>query len=85
MDEKLPGKCGFYCGACPTWLKGGCRGCEREHAPGDCITRDCVKEKQLDFCRACAAFPCDAILKEPRSTVLDKNWLAWKKKSAQNR
>lgn len=24
MDEKLLGKCGFYCGACPTYLKGGC-------------------------------------------------------------
>ena len=30
MDEKLFGKCGFYCGACPTYLKGGCRGFEKD-------------------------------------------------------
>jgi len=30
MNEKLLGKCGFYCGACPTYIKGGCRGCEEE-------------------------------------------------------
>ena len=47
MDEKLLGKCGFYCGACPTYIKGGCRGCEEEHTTGDCFTRDCVKEKKL--------------------------------------
>ena len=79
MDEELPGKCGFYCGACPTWLKGGCRGCEREHATGNCFTRDCVKKKQLNFCGACATLLCDAILKELRSTALDGDWLAWKK------
>lgn len=44
MDEKLLGKCGFYCGACPTYIKDGCRGCEEEHTTGDCFTRDCVKE-----------------------------------------
>ena len=46
MEEKLLGKCGFYCGACPTYIKGGCRGCEDEHTTGDCFTRDCVKEKK---------------------------------------
>ena len=44
MDEKLLGKCGFYCSACPTYIKGGCRGCEEEHSTSDCFTRDCVKE-----------------------------------------
>lgn len=53
MDEKLLGKCGFYCGACPTYIKGGCRGCEEEHTTGDCFTRDCVKEKKLNFCGEC--------------------------------
>ena len=31
MDAKLLGKCGFYCGACPTYIKGGCTGCVEEH------------------------------------------------------
>ena len=82
MDEKLLGKCGFYCGACPTYINGGCRGCEGEHTTGDCFTRDCVKGKKLDFCGACESFPCEHILNEPRTTVLDKDWLAWKKKSS---
>ena len=60
MDEKLLGKCGFYCG-------------------------DCVKEKKLNFCGECKSFPCDTIMTKPHSTVLDKDWLAWKKKSERNR
>ena len=84
MDEKLLGKCGFYCGACPTYIKGGCRGCEDEHTTGDCFTRDCVKEKKLNFCGECKSFPCDTIMTKPHSTVLDKDWLAWKKKSERN-
>ena len=84
MDEKLLGKCGFYCGACPTYLRGGCLGCEAEHDTGDCFTRDCVKEKKLPYCGACGNFPCDTILTKPRSTVLDRDWLLWKKKSDRN-
>lgn len=79
IDKKLLGKCGFYCGACPTYIKGGCRGCEEEHTTGDCFTNDCVKEKKLNFCGECENFPCDTIMTEPHSTVLDKDWLAWKK------
>ena len=33
------------CGACPTYIKGSCLGCEQEHTTGDCFTRDCLKEK----------------------------------------
>ena len=84
MNKELLGKCGFYCGACPTYIKGGCRGCEEEHTPGDCFTRDCVKEKKLNFCVECKNFPCDTIMTKPHSTVLDKDWLAWKKKSERN-
>lgn len=79
MDEKLSGRCGFYCGACPTYIKGGCHGREEEHTAGDCFTRDCVKEKKLNFCGECRSFPCDTIMTRPRSTVPDKDWLAWKK------
>lgn len=85
MNDSLLGKCGFYCGACPTYMKGGCRGCEAEHTAGDCFTLDCVKEKELNFCGECGNFPCDTIMKNPHSTVLDKDWLAWKKKSNSNR
>ena len=51
---------------------------------GDCFTRDCVKEKKLNFCGECKSFPCDTIMTKPHATVLDKDWLAWKKNSERN-
>ncbi|MFR2494353.1 MAG: DUF3795 domain-containing protein [Christensenellales bacterium] len=50
-----------------------------------CFTRDCVKEKKLNFCGECKEFPCDTIITKPHSSVLDKDWLTWKKKSESNR
>lgn len=85
MDEKLLGKCGFYCGACPTYLAENCKGCTEEHTKGDCFSRDCVIEKGLVFCGQCKSFPCDYIINEPHSTVLDKEWLLWKRNSNTNR
>ena len=79
MDEKILGKCGFYCGACPDFLKGNCKGCVPEHKKGDCFSRDCVIEKGLRFCGECKDFPCKTILEKPKCTVLDRNWLLWKK------
>lgn len=85
MNETLLGKCGFYCGACPTYRQGSCAGCMAEHAPGDCFTRDCVLQKGLSFCGACDGFPCSELLNHPRATVLDKDWLRWKGQSRSNR
>lgn len=85
IDEKLIGKCGFYCGACPTFIKGNCNGCDAEHSDGDCFTRDCVICKQIEVCGQCTNFPCDTIITKPHSTVLDPKWLQWKKTSDSNR
>lgn len=85
MDINLLGKCGFYCGACPTFIKGGCQGCMEEHGKGDCYSRDCVLEKGIRCCGECEGFPCDTILTRPHTTVLDKEWLQWKKESDKNR
>ena len=79
MDPQLLGKCGFYCGSCPTNLSGQCPGCIQAHDTGDCFTRDCVLEKGLCFCGQCRQFPCDTILTRPKSTVLDREWLLWKR------
>ncbi len=79
------GKCGFYCGACPTYLGGNCFGCLEEHREGDCFTRDCVLKNGIRFCGECKSFPCDTILCQPHTTVLDKEWLMWKKNSHTNR
>lgn len=79
MDENLLGKCGFYCGCCPTYIINDCKGCMEEHHHGDCYTRDCVLEKEILCCGACKQFPCDTIMTKPRTTVLDRDWLKWKK------
>lgn len=50
-----------YCGACPTYINGGCSGCEDEHTTGDCFTRGCVK-KEIDFCKERKSFPCNTII-----------------------
>lgn len=56
----------------------------KEHTEGDCFTHDCVLRNKLDFCGQCDKFPCDDILNKPYSTVLDKDWLLWKKNSDTN-
>ena len=84
-NDRLIGKCGFYCGACPTYLAGNCSGCVKEHTEGDCHSRDCVIRKKLRFCGECPEFPCEPILTKPHATVLDRDWLQWKKSSQTNR
>lgn len=84
IDESIMGKCGFYCGACPTFIKENCKGCSREHKHGDCYTNDCVTSKKISFCGECDDFPCETILTKEHCTVLDKDWLYWKKKSKTN-
>lgn len=84
MDGQLLGKCGFYCGSCPTFLSGSCPGCMKAHKKGDCFTRDCVLGKGIPFCGACPEFPCDTILTTERCTVLDGDWLHWKKACREN-
>ena len=79
FPSELLGSCGFYCGACPTFLQGSCKGCREGQTEGDCFTRDCVRKKGLPFCGACGDFPCETILTKDRCTVLDKSWLRWKK------
>lgn len=85
LDGNLLGKCGFYCGVCPTYLKGNCSGCLSEHSNGDCFTRDCVLNQNIEACGQCNNFPCETILTKPRSTVLDSQWLKWQKNSDTNK
>lgn len=85
FDKNLIGKCGFYCGACPTYFRDNCNGCMAEHTDGDCFTRDCVVKQDIEVCGRCKNFPCETILTKPHSTVLDQQWLQWKKKSDSNR
>lgn len=81
MDEQLLGKRGCYCGSCPTLIQGICPGCLKAHQTGDCFTRDCVLRQGLTACGECRIFPCETIMTRPRCTVLDKDWLKWKKRT----
>ena len=47
MQHMILGKCGFYWGACPTYIANNCKGCIEEHIEGDFFSRDCVIEKKL--------------------------------------
>jgi len=77
--EALIGKCGFFCGSCPSFAGGACTGCRTAHERGDCFTFDCVDERKLAYCGQCGRFPCDDIMTRAKATVLDKDWLRWKR------
>jgi len=47
MNKEILGKCGFDCGAWPTWIKGSWRRWGEEHTTVDCFTRDCVKKVEF--------------------------------------
>lgn len=76
--KQLIGKCGFYCGSCPDFTKGICKGCRTAHKKGDCYTFDCVDEQELEFCGTCNKFPCKEIMTKDKATVLDTRWLKWR-------
>ena len=78
MDEKLLGKCGYYCGQCPSFLAGNCAGCIDGNGKGVCFARDCVLERGLLSCGYCREFPCERIRNDPKATLLSPLWLKWK-------
>lgn len=43
VEELLIGKCGFYCGSCPTYIKGQCSGCVEGQQVGDSRENGCVE------------------------------------------
>jgi len=79
MNRNAPiAKCGFYCGACSSFVNKECEGClDGKHTL--CYTKKCTEEKNLDFCGHCEKFPCEELLTREKSTVLSKSWLLWKK------
>ena len=60
-DENLISFCGFYCGACPKFLKGQCKGCKGstpECAVGysACKVRPCCLDNGYSSCADCKKF-----------------------------
>ena len=78
MDKELLGKCGYYCGQCPSFLDKECLGCVQVNASGVCYARDCVIQKELVSCGHCKDFPCLKIQTDPKATLLSPLWLKWK-------
>jgi hypothetical protein len=78
MDEKLLGKCGYYCGQCPSFMIGKCAGCIDGNQKGTCYTRDCVIERGILSCGHCQEFPCERIRSDPKASLLSPLWLKWK-------
>ncbi len=61
INLKLVSYCGFYCGACPVFLKGKCEGCKGESpkcALGykACKVRPCCMENGNSTCVECNMF-----------------------------
>lgn len=61
VNENLISYCGFYCGACPKFLKGeceGCRGDSPECAVGyhACKVRPCCMEHGYTTCADCEKY-----------------------------
>jgi hypothetical protein len=60
-DGKMISNCGFYCGACPKFTKGQCKGCKgdaQECAVGykQCKVRPCCIENEYSTCADCKKF-----------------------------
>jgi len=61
INSNLVSFCGFYCGACPTFLKGKCEGCKGDSikcAIGykACKVRPCCIENKYSSCADCKEY-----------------------------
>ncbi|WP_167935769.1 DUF3795 domain-containing protein [Halothermothrix orenii] len=78
LNSDLIAPCGFYCGSCPSYLSGKCKGCYNNETD-KCFTYDCVLKKDINFCGECKDFPCNYIINNEKATLISKKWLKWKK------
>ena len=68
-NENLISHCGFYCGACPTYLSGKCEGC-RGNSPKcavgmkNCKVKQCCAENGFFTCADCTKFAATKSCKE---------------------
>ena len=55
-DEKLIAACGLYCGACRSYLRGRCPGCQANEKAKWCSVRSCCLQRGYKSCADCAEF-----------------------------
>jgi len=60
-SEHLISYCGFYCGACPTYIEGKCEGCRGDSAKCSvgykkCLVKPCCVENEYFTCADCKKY-----------------------------
>jgi hypothetical protein len=69
-NPRLVAHCGLYCGACRSYLKGGCPGCSDNSKAAWCGVRRCCQENAYASCADCQNY-CD-----PRDCRLFDNFIS---------
>lgn len=72
IDQKLVSQCGYYCGACKSYLKGKCRGCEtnQNFFATRCKVKKCCHDNSFQTCAECKDFKDVAQCKKLNSTFI---------------
>jgi hypothetical protein len=52
-DSSLVAFCGLYCGACGSYLKGRCPGCQKNEKASWCKVRTCCLKQEFASCADC--------------------------------
>lgn len=52
-DSSLVAFCGLYCGACRSYLKGSCPGCQKNEKASWCNIRNCCLKQDSRSCADC--------------------------------
>ena len=56
-DPTLVARCGLYCGACGSYMRGRCPGCRENAKAKWCKVRSCCGERLFASCADCTEFP----------------------------
>jgi hypothetical protein len=56
-DPALVACCGLYCGACGSYLKGKCEGCQKSEKNSWCQVKKCTNKKGISTCAQCLMHP----------------------------
>ena len=56
QDKNLVAPCGIYCGACKSFKKGKCSGCNEHSRAAHCKVRVCTASKGYNTCLECNDF-----------------------------
>ncbi len=56
FDFDLVGNCGAYCGACASYRRGKCPGCEERVQAGECRIRTCCDNNMYPTCASCTEY-----------------------------